>query len=128
MKSMIKKILTIFFFSFLLFLGWLFVWCFGKYIHIPCVFHEFTGLLCPGCGMTRAFIAISNGNFLQAIYYNFLIIFLIPIFSIYAFYNVYSFFQHRKFVSFSSVYPRNLTIFFLIFCLMYGIVRNFFSF
>ena len=55
-------------------------------------------------------------------------IFLIPIFSIYAFYNAYSFFQHRKFVSFSSVYPRNLTIFFLIFCLVYGIVRNFFSF
>ena len=72
MKSMIKKVLAIFFFFLLLFLGWLFVWCFGKYIHIPCVFHEFTGLLCPGCGMTRAFIAISNGNFLQAIYYNFL--------------------------------------------------------
>jgi hypothetical protein len=37
-----------------------------------CVFHDLTGLKCPGCGMTRAFYAISHGHFVQAIRLNLL--------------------------------------------------------
>jgi hypothetical protein len=32
-----------------------------------CVFHEVTGLHCPGCGMTRATHALFHGCFLEAI-------------------------------------------------------------
>ena len=30
---------------------------------IPCVFHSLTELVCPGCGMTRACIALVQGKF-----------------------------------------------------------------
>lgn len=31
-----------------------------------CVFYHFTGLYCPGCGMTRALHALVHGDFAQA--------------------------------------------------------------
>ena len=36
----------------------------------PCLLHHFTGLYCPGCGGTRAFMALIHGQFLASIYYH----------------------------------------------------------
>lgn len=33
---------------------------------LPCLFHEMTGLPCPGCGMTRAIVALLHGDLAQA--------------------------------------------------------------
>ncbi len=33
---------------------------------IPCLFHSVTDVPCPGCGMTRACIAITQANFIEA--------------------------------------------------------------
>ena len=35
-----------------------------------CPLHEMTGLNCPGCGMTRGFHALFNGDILDALHYN----------------------------------------------------------
>src|SRR5271170_2433470 len=40
-----------------------------------CLFHQLTGLNCPGCGMTRALYALLHGNFLLALKDNALFIF-----------------------------------------------------
>ena len=33
---------------------------------LPCIFHEVTDVPCPGCGMTRACLSITHGNFTDA--------------------------------------------------------------
>ena len=37
---------------------------------LPCVLHELTGLSCPGCGLTRAAVALSRGAWREALSYN----------------------------------------------------------
>ena len=35
-----------------------------------CAFKQYTGKPCPGCGLTRAFCAISHGRFSDALHFN----------------------------------------------------------
>lgn len=35
----------------------------------PCTFHRITGLSCPGCGGTRAFISFLHGDIRKCLYY-----------------------------------------------------------
>lgn len=37
---------------------------------IPCIFHELTGLYCPGCGSGRCFTALARGKIAEAFGYN----------------------------------------------------------
>ena len=46
---------------------------------IPCLFYQWTGLLCPGCGLTHAAMALLDGNPLLALSPN-------PLFPLYVFY------------------------------------------
>ena len=50
---------------------------------VACLFKTVTGISCPACGMTRAFISILDFDFLEACYHNLLSIplFLFLIFS-----------------------------------------------
>lgn len=41
-------------------------------IPVSCIFKQFTGIYCPGCGMTRAFYSILSFNFVNAFFYNIL--------------------------------------------------------
>ena len=42
---------------------------------IPCIFNATTGLQCPGCGLTRASLAILRGDIQAAYNYNQLVFF-----------------------------------------------------
>lgn len=45
----------------------------------PCVFHQLTGLQCPGCGGTRAVAALLHGHLREALHFNALLIVLLPV-------------------------------------------------
>lgn len=38
--------------------------------HLPCIFRTLTGYYCPGCGGTRACIALLHGHFLRSLLYH----------------------------------------------------------
>ena len=44
-----------------------------------CLFQKFTGLLCPGCGTTRALYLLVHGQVLGAIHENALTVLLLPV-------------------------------------------------
>ncbi len=45
---------------------------------IPCVFHHFTGLYCPGCGSGRALYSLMHLRFYAALRYNAFAAILLP--------------------------------------------------
>jgi hypothetical protein len=45
----------------------------------PCPFHAVTGLLCPGCGTARGLHALLQGQILQALAWNPLMVLLLPV-------------------------------------------------
>src|SRR5437868_6579561 len=50
-----------------------------QYSVLPCIFHYFTGLHCPGCGATRCVHALLTGDVPQAFAYNPLFLLLSPL-------------------------------------------------
>lgn len=41
-----------------------------------CPFEKLTGIPCPGCGMTRAVVAVSKGELIQSIHFHPFVVFL----------------------------------------------------
>ena len=39
-------------------------------IAVPCIFHKITGLMCPGCGISRACMSLLKGHIAEAFSYN----------------------------------------------------------
>ena len=39
-------------------------------VRIPCLFYRFTGLRCPGCGVTDLCLALLHGRYREALRYN----------------------------------------------------------
>lgn len=54
---------------------------------VPCVFHEFTGFYCPGCGITRAALSLLSMDFYQAFRYNSLVFVILPLYITYTMTN-----------------------------------------
>ena len=95
---------------------------FEKYhIKIPCVFHEVTGYLCPGCGITRCFISIFHGDFIKAFNYNKLVFCMLPFGIIYFIYWLYNYIiGNENYYKISN----GISIFLVVITLLFGIIRN----
>lgn len=48
-------------------------------LSLPCPFYKITGYMCPGCGITRMLLCVAVGNFKEAIKYNPLLFFTLPL-------------------------------------------------
>lgn len=84
-----------------------------------CIFHEITGLNCPGCGITRMISSFVNGDFINGIKYNYFLgyTFIIVIFIIG--YSIYSYISNKK-----IKYIEWFNILYLSLFILWGIVRN----
>jgi len=85
-----------------------------------CPFYTSTGLSCPGCGATRAVIAILTFRFIDALQYNFAIFILFFVVGFLYSFNIYKRIRFKQSLNISYV--------FIIFCasFLFGftIIRN----
>jgi len=92
-------------------------------IGFPCMSNKIFGINCPGCGMTRAAVAMMQLNFIEAINYNAFSIILLPILFIGAISMIWeSIFKKPTFV-----YKIPVAFWVILFStfIIYGVVRNF---
>ena len=76
-KKRLKKLLILLSSLFALGIGYyVFVKLTG--VGIPCIFYSLTHKYCPGCGVTRMFVALFSGDIAAAFGYNALILILLP--------------------------------------------------
>ena len=66
-KSGIFLLITVYF---------LIVYAVFKYFNIGCVSRDVFGILCPGCGMTRALISLLHLDVIAAVKYNVVVFFM----------------------------------------------------
>lgn len=118
-KKKLKKVICINILLFLLLIGYYFLnhnWG----VKIVCPFYTLTGLLCPGCGITRCLFSILQLEFKKAFLYNRLVFILLPFFLGYYLYNIYNYVLNKKRVEI----PNWLVIILLIITLSFGVIRN----
>jgi hypothetical protein len=91
-------------------------------LRIPCVFHLITGLNCPGCGNTRAVMAMLRFDFREMLYYNL----LFPLEMAYLVYLYVSSAIHYVRTGRATYKPKRQwpDVVLLIILLAWGVVRN----
>lgn len=89
---------------------------------VECPFHAITGLLCPGCGVTRMCIALMQLDFHAAFYYNQLIFILLPFFMFLLIRLTYRFIRYgtRKLI----LWETNVLYVIIAAFVTFGIARN----
>jgi hypothetical protein len=91
-------------------------------IYPVCVFHQLTGLNCPGCGSTRALYALLHGNFLLALKNNALFIFTLAFLAARGAWFASKHFLHQP--AGQLISPKMLWVFLAI-AAIFSVLRNF---
>jgi len=95
----------------------------GYHFYPKCIFHEITGLNCPGCGSQRAVSALLHGHLLQAMDYNILCVVSIPfiLYSAFVFcWNAFSDKKMKQAIFYSPVFVKTV----LVTVLLFAVLRN----
>lgn len=91
-------------------------------IGIPCLFHKFTGLLCPGCGITRMILAILHLDFKSAFQYNQVVFIFSPII---LYFIIRLYVSWLKSENYKLSLIENIVVYIMLtILLIFGIVRN----
>ncbi|MDE6312449.1 MAG: DUF2752 domain-containing protein [Lachnospiraceae bacterium] len=61
----------------------------------PCVFYRFTGCYCPGCGGTRAVMALVHGKIVTSFLYHPLVVYLAGIYLVFMTTNTLQLISHQ---------------------------------
>jgi hypothetical protein len=88
-------------------------------IYPQCLFHQVTGLDCPGCGSLRALHALLHGNMAAALRFNAFLVLSLPLFAGLA----VVFLRRKKTGSPFQIRPAWLWLYLAAF-VIFGIVRN----
>ena len=70
---------------------------------VLCIYKRFFGIECWGCGMTRAIISVANGNFKNAIEYNWRVLIVFPLLLYIYFFNIYKVYKKIKPIDISTI-------------------------
>lgn len=87
-----------------------------------CPFNLLTGMYCPGCGLTRAFHQLLNGNILGALDYNIMVLFWVPFFTYLGISLLLIGIRGRGLPHF--IPPNWLVMFFVVAMMVFWVVRN----
>ena len=118
---MLKKIKILVVATIVFALGVLSMWYLD--IGIPCVYHELSGLYCPGCGITRATFSLLQLDFYQAIRYNAFVLIIIPLIGLYVIGGIYAWLFNKSNFMYNKI-PPVIWIIFIVTLLLYGVLRN----
>ena len=88
-----------------------------------CYFNYFTGLPCPGCGLTRGVSSISHGNISDAFAYNPFVYAIYPGLYLVAVYPVFYHFSNEKIRHISDVLMSYSTIVLILLMTAYNFTR-----
>ena len=89
---------------------------------IPCIFHSLTGLHCPGCGITRMFVALGRLDFIAAWDANALVLVLLPFFIGFGAWHLYEYIRQGKVRT--PLFEQILMILAFLLAVAFGILRN----
>jgi hypothetical protein len=87
-----------------------------------CPFHALTGLNCPGCGLTRGFHALFQGDVMTALHFNALLPVYLLLF-LYLFVSLGLIFFRGRGLDLRRFSPR-IIYGFLVLTLVFGVIRN----
>lgn len=90
--------------------------------YLPCPIHKLTNLYCPGCGITRMFIALFHLDFYKAFRYNQLLFIMLPIF-IFLFIDYLIKIKKNKEPIYIKI-PFFVYVLVIIITILFGVLRN----
>ena len=122
MKQRLKRVILIYIGLLLIFVSYYII---NKKtgFYIPCIFHEITGLDCPGCGITRCLFHLINLRIGEAFKVNPLVFILLPFIVAYFLYQSYLYIYNKKDKILVKI-PNYVMYTLLFITIVYGIIRN----